>query len=111
MNVFIYGDDGKKIYFQETDSIVQLKFKKDAENNEKLDIARNVNPDLNIVSFSKNDRIDITLGKEKLFDYKNLKSNRNLVYANRSLLNDDGTIQIPTDKVDNVVFKINFKIF
>lgn len=98
-NVFIYGDDGKKIYFQETDSIVQLKFKKDAENNEKLDIAQKVNPDLSIVSFSKNDRIDITLGKEKSFDYKNLKSNRNLVYVNRSLLSDDGTIQIPTDKV------------
>lgn len=37
-NVFIYGEKGEKIYFQETDSMVQIKFRKNTDLSEQIRI-------------------------------------------------------------------------
>lgn len=34
--VFMYGENGTKVYFQEIDSIIQIKFNKTTGDNEKL---------------------------------------------------------------------------
>ena len=94
----MYGENGAKIYFQEIDSIVQIKFRKNSENNKKLEIAKKVNPNINI-SMSKSNRIDIIIGKDKHFDYNDLKKDGSVVYANRSLMSEDEIVQIPTDKI------------
>lgn len=98
-SVFIYGESGEKIYFKEVDSIIQIKFKENTESVKALSVAKKVNPDINSISVSKSNRINVTLSEKKQVDYNNLKSSDLVVYANSSLLNNEGEIQIPTDKI------------
>lgn len=96
--VFMYGENGEKVYFQKTDSLVQIKFGKNISNNEQLNIFKTINPDIDI-SVSKNNRLVIPEKKGKHPNYIDLNKNASIKYANQSLMDDVGIIQIPTDKV------------
>jgi hypothetical protein len=43
--LFIYGGKGEKIYLQEIDSLVQIKFKTDANLDEQLKVVKSVDPE------------------------------------------------------------------
>ena len=43
--VYIYGEKGEKLYFQMTDSIVQIKFKKNQDFNEKIRVVKKLDSD------------------------------------------------------------------
>jgi len=96
--VFMYGENGKKIYFQETDSLVQLKYKKEATNDRKSRIAKMVNSNFDIKNFQTNREI-IPVDKRNKPDFEELKKDSFVLYVNKSLINDDGNLQIPTSKV------------
>jgi len=118
-DVFIYGRNGSKEYFERIDSIVQIKFKDGVGNSEKLAIAQSINSKVDYSTILEGNRICIPVDRKNLPDYKELNSNNSLIYANQSLQYDDGTIQIPTDKVlarikegykiKEVLFKLNIK--
>ena len=42
--IFIYGEGGTKKYFQIIDSLVQVRFNENASINEKLSVAKQINP-------------------------------------------------------------------
>ena len=97
-SIFMYADNGTKVYYSEIDSIVQIKFKNNVSNDKKLEIVKRVNPDIDI-STIENDRVCVEINKGKLPDYNSLRMNESIVYANKTLLSFDGTIQIPTNKI------------
>lgn len=118
-DVFIYGRNGSKEYFERIDSIVQIKFKDGVGNSEKLAIAQSINSKADYSTILEGKRICIPVDRKNLPDYKELNSNNSLIYANQSLQYDDGTIQIPTDKIlarikegykiKEVLYKLNIK--
>ncbi|MDD4198974.1 MAG: hypothetical protein PHZ12_06190 [Paludibacter sp.] len=65
---------------------------------EKTDIIKMINPETNI-SQANNDRIWMPIKKGERYPYDDVKKNNSVIYANQSLMSEDGTIQIPTDKV------------
>ena len=96
--VLIYDENGNKIHLQEIDSIIQIKFKKNTEKSEKIGVIKMINPDAD-TSYLNKDRLRIKMKKGSRFTYNDVKNRNSVIYANKSLISKDGTIQIPTDKV------------
>ena len=95
-DIWMYDEKGEKIYFNKVDSITQIKFIENLENEDKLKLINTICP------YS-----GITINKDKIYIHKNVTSfnldslNRNniILYANQSLLSSDNTLQIPTEKI------------
>ena len=96
--LFIYGGKGEKIYLQEIDSLVQIKFRKDASLEEQFKVVKSIDPEIKF-SDSKSKHIIIPLKKNTLTDFSNLNKEGSVVYINKSLISADGTLQFPTEKV------------
>lgn len=96
--LFIYGGKGEKIYLYEIDSLVQIKFRKDASFDEQLKVVNSVDPETKF-SESKNKHLIIPLKKGILTDFVNLNKEGAVIYANKSLISVDGIVQFPTEKV------------
>ena len=115
--VFIYNESGGKVYFQKIDSVIQVKFNDNVNFDAKLEIAKMINPDKAYSHISERNRLLIPIDKNKKPNYDELRKNPSIVYANPSLISNDGTIQIPTDKVlvriknsfnlEDILFKLN----
>lgn len=97
--VFIYGEKGEKIYFTPIDSLVLLKYKKNLTNATKIAIAKKINPNVTLGKAFAKDHQLIFINKRFFPNYEDLKRNDSIIYANQSLLNAEGDIQIPTEKV------------
>ena len=96
--LFIYGGKGEKIYLQEVDSLIQIKFRKDASLDEKKKIVKSIDPETKF-SESKSKHLIIPIKKGILTDYVNLNKEGSVIYANKSLTSADGILQFPTEKV------------
>lgn len=96
--LFIYGGKGEKIYLQEIDSLIQIKFRKDASLNEQLRIVKSVDPETKF-SGSKSNHLIIPLKKGILPNFVNLNKESSVIYVNKSLISADGIVQFPTEKV------------
>jgi len=96
--LFIYGERGEKIYLQETDSLIQIKFRKDVSFNEQLKVVSSIDPGTKF-SYSKSTHLIIPLKKDGLPDFANLSNESSVTYANKSLISADGILQFPTEKV------------
>jgi subtilisin family serine protease len=96
--LFIYGGKGEKIYLQEIDSLIQIKFRKDASLNEQLKIVKSVDPETKFLE-SKSNHLIISLKKGILSNFVNLNKESSVIYANKSLISADGIVQFPTEKV------------
>lgn len=97
--IFMYGESGTKLYFQRIDSLVQVKFSENISDNERIAVAKTINPDKAYTEIANKNRILIPINKNKKPNFVELKKNKSIIYANQSLKSSDGTIQIPTDKV------------
>ncbi len=95
----MYGESGTKLYFQRIDSLVQVKFSENISDNERIAVAKTINPDKAYTEIANKNRILIPINKNKKPNFVELKKNKSIIYANQSLKSSDGTIQIPTDKV------------
>lgn len=96
--LFIYGEKGEKIYLQETDSLIQIKFRKDASFNDQVKVVSSVNPETKF-SYSKSNHLIIPLKTGSLPNFVNLNKEGSIIYANKSLISADGIAQFPTEKV------------
>ena len=96
--LFIYGGKGEKIYLQEVDSLIQIKFRKDASLDEQQKIVKSIDPETKF-SESKSKHLIIPIKKGILTDYVNLNKEGSVIYANKSLTSADGILQFPTEKV------------
>ena len=95
----MYKPNGTKVYYQKSDSLISVKFKKDTEKNEKLEIARLLNPNSESSVISNSNSLIIKTQKGNQPDFDVLMKRNTLVYANQSLISEDGTLQFATDKV------------
>jgi subtilisin family serine protease len=96
--LFIYNEYSEKNYLHEIDSLVIVKYRKNVTESDKLRISRLVNPNHSIKNYQI-DREIILIDKKTHPDFENLKKDKSTIYISKSLMNDDGTLQIPTDKV------------
>lgn len=97
-DLFMYGENGTKIYFNKMDSIVIVKFKKNTSSKDKIEVLAKINPTFRIYSFNI-DRYVIPINAENRIDFDFLNKKEFIVYANQSLTRGDGEIEIPTDKI------------
>lgn len=96
--LFIYGGKGEKIYLQEVDSLIQIKFRKDASIDEQLKVVKSIDPETKF-SESKGKHLIIPVKKDILTDFVNLNKEGSVVYINKSLTSAEGILQFPTEKV------------
>lgn len=96
--VFIYGEKGEKIYLQEKDSLIQIRFSKNAGLGEQLGIIKSIDHETKF-SGTKKGHIIIPTQKSNLPDFVRLNKNKLVIYTNKSLISDDGTVVFPTEKV------------
>ncbi len=75
--IFIYGENGEKIYLQKIDSILQIKFKENTDNLEMIRTARTVNPNMAVSIVPINNRIIVPV-KDIQFDKEELKMNNSI---------------------------------
>jgi subtilisin family serine protease len=106
--LFFYGGKGEKIYLQEIDSLVQIKFRKNASLEEQLKVVKSINPETKFLE-SRSKHLIIPLKKSTLNDFVNLNKEGSVVYINKSLTSADGILQFPTEKV-LVKIKISIQI-
>jgi hypothetical protein len=96
--LFIYGGKGEKIYLQEIDSLVQIKFRKNISFDEQLKVVKSIDTETKF-SESKSNHLIIPLKKGIRTDLVNLNKEGSVIYANKSLTSADGILQFPTEKV------------
>ncbi|OJV35477.1 MAG: hypothetical protein BGO29_05180 [Bacteroidales bacterium 36-12] len=104
----MYGEGGKKVFFQKSDSLLQIMFKENLGENEKRNIILTINPKYTDKSYQIN-RMIVEPDKNAKYDISEFKKNNGVVYVNQSLINSEGKIVIPTNKV-MVQIKKNYTI-
>ena len=114
--IFMYDENGKKVFFQESDSLLQIMFKDNLDETEKRDITLGINRKYT-ENLTKSNSLIIVPDKNAKFDIDKLVKDNGIVYVNQSLINTEGKIVIPTDKVmaqikdgyelENVLKKLN----
>lgn len=96
--VFIYGNNGEKVYLSKIDSVVLIKFKKNLIRESRLKIIQKINAKTDFEKLSKINHQLVIIDKGRKFDSAIIK-NDSIVFVNQSLLSSEGDIQIPTEKI------------
>jgi hypothetical protein len=96
--IFMYEEDGKKVFFQRSDSLLQIRFKDNLYENEKRNITLSFNLEYSD-KLAQINRMIINPDKNAKFDVGKLTGDNRIVYINQSLINSEGIIVIPTNKV------------
>jgi len=97
-DLFMYEENGSKVFFHKVDSVIVLKFKPNTSYINKADVVAKINPSFQLLSPNL-DRYIIPFNKEVKVDLSFIKDYKYVVYANPSLTRGNGIIEVPTDKV------------